>query len=147
VTSRAALCAAVLCLVLAVPVASAASAVPLLGSSMFYSPHSKGFGTPHPRMISNGGDPSGIVSSITWKSWGGALAIGYGMGSVFRPNGGYYPNLLRVELRAQHPGRCHPGGVIVYRQLAIRQPKKPGGPFGPWFLWSNAKSLCAQVPG
>jgi hypothetical protein len=146
VTSRAALVTVVACLALAVPVASAAGGVPLLGSSIFYSPHSKGFGTPHPRAISNGGDPSGIVSSITWKSWGGALAIGDGMSSIFRPNGGFYPRLVRIELRAQHPGRCHPGGAVVYRQLVIREPKKPGGPLGSWFLWSGARSLCSQLP-
>jgi hypothetical protein len=146
VTSRSALAAVVLLLALVLPPASLAGPVPLLGSSIFYAPHSKGFGTPHPTGISNGGDPSGIVTSITWKSWGGALAIGDGMSYIFRPNGGYYARPVRIELRAQHLGSCHAGGALVYRQLAIREPKKQGGPLGSWFLWSGAKSLCARLP-
>jgi hypothetical protein len=118
--------------------------LPLLGSSVFYAPHAKGFGTAHPSTISNGGDPSGIVTRITWKGWGGQTAIGYGLSSIFKPNGGYYPRLVRIELRAQHLVRCD--GQLVYRQLSVRLPAKPGGPLGKWFLWSGAKSLCAKSP-
>jgi hypothetical protein len=118
--------------------------LPLLGSSAFYAPHAKGFGTAHPSTISNGGDASGVVTEIVWKDWGGETAIGYGLNSIFKPNGGYYPRPVRIELRARHLGRC--AGHLVYRQLRVRLPAKPGGPLGKWFLWSGAKSLCAKSP-
>lgn len=118
--------------------------LPPLGSRVFYAPHAKGFGTAHPSTISNGGDPSGVVTKIAWKAWGGQTAIGYGLNSIFKPNGGYYPRPVRIELRAQHLGRC--AGQLVYRQLDVRLPAKPGGPLGKWFLWSGAKNLCAKSP-
>jgi hypothetical protein len=118
--------------------------LPLLGSRVFYAPHAKGFGTAHPSTISNGGDPSGIVTKIVWKGWGGQTAIGYGLNSIFKPNGGYYSRQVRIELRAQHLGRC--AGQLVYRQLDVRLPARPGGPLGKWFLWSGAKNLCAKSP-
>jgi len=118
--------------------------LPLLGSSVFYAPQAKGFGTAHPSTISNGGDPSGIVTRIRWKGWGSPTAIGYGLNSIFKPNGGYYPRLVRIELRAQQLVRCE--GKLVYRQLSVRLPARPGGPLGKWFLWSGAKSLCAKSP-
>jgi hypothetical protein len=119
-------------------------AAPLLGSHVFYAPQARGFGSAHPAAISNGGDPSGIVMKIRWSDWGAATAIGHGSSSIYRPNGGYYPGLVGIELRAQHLGTC--GGKLVYRQLEIRVPKKPGGPLGSWILWSGAKSLCAATP-
>ena len=131
-------------------VGSAAGAIaqvttlPLLGSSVFYAPQAKGFGTAHPSTISNGGDPSGIVTRIRWTGWGRPTAIGYGLNSIFKPNGGYYPRLVRIELRAQQLVRCD--GKLVYRQLSVRLPTRPGGPLGKWFLWSGAKSLCAKSP-
>jgi hypothetical protein len=36
-----------------------------LGSSKFYAPISRGFGTVKPKEIFNGGDPSGLVTNIT----------------------------------------------------------------------------------
>jgi hypothetical protein len=121
-----------------------AQAAPLLGSHVFYAPQARGFGSAHPAAISNGGDPSGIVTKIRWSDWGGATAIGHGSSSIYKPNGGYYPRLVGIELRAQHLGTC--SGKLVYRQLEIRVPKKPGGPLGSWILWSGAKSLCAATP-
>ena len=145
---RAAAIAVLLATALALPaVASAAAhaqAAPLLGSHVFYAPQAKGFGRAHPAGISNGGDPSGIVTGIRWRSWGGPTAIGHGSSSIFKPNGGYFPRPVGIELRAQDLGRC--GGKLVYRQLEIRVPKKPGGPLGTWFLWSGAKSLCVSAP-
>lgn len=118
--------------------------LPLLGSSSFYAPHAKGFGTAHPSTISNGGDASGVVTNIVWQDWGGETATGNGLNSIFKPNGGYFPHPVRIDLRAQHLGRC--AGQLVYRQLRVRLPRKPGGPLGKWFLWSGAKSLCAKSP-
>jgi len=30
-------------------------------------------------MISNGGDPTGVVTGIVWQSWGGTQAVGHGV--------------------------------------------------------------------
>jgi hypothetical protein len=115
---------------------------PVLGSRAFMSGGGVGWGTYKPRHVFNGGDPSGDVLSITWSGWGSSAAYGVGQGSIFKPGGGYYPRLVRVELRARSVGRCSDGGPLAYRQLAIRVPSRPGGPFGKWLRWGNAESIC-----
>jgi hypothetical protein len=40
-----------------------------------------GFGRAKPTEISLGGDPTGILSRITWHSWGGSRATGSGTGT------------------------------------------------------------------
>jgi hypothetical protein len=130
---------------LAIPVAANAEAeptgpVPVLGSKQFSDPYGAGFGHPEPEVIFNGGDPSGEVSEIHWRSWGGQIAIGYGREPVFRPQGGYYRKLGRVELRANELGKC--AGKPAYTLLEIRAPKRPGAKLGQWVLWSGAKTIC-----
>jgi hypothetical protein len=39
---------------------------------------SRGYGEVQPAVIDNGGDPTGLVTKITWESWGGPIAIGHG---------------------------------------------------------------------
>ena len=111
-----------------------------LGSSAFAKPYGEGWGTARPARIFNGGDPSGLVKEIQWTSWGGRVAVGYGLGWIFKPAGGYYNRPLLVELRAEALGHC--GSQPAYTQLAIRVPSKPEAPLGSWHLWSEAKSLC-----
>lgn len=123
---------------LTAPAAIASGVV--LGSPAFAKPYGEGWGTARPAKLYNGGDPSGLVKEIQWTSWGGRTAIGYGLGWIFKPNGGYYERPVLVELRAQSLGHC--GSQSAYTQLAIRVPPKPEGPLGPWHLWSEAKSLC-----
>ncbi len=130
---------------LAVPAVASAeaepmSAVPVLGSKQFSEPYGAGFGHPEPEVIFNGGDPSGEVSEIHWRSWGGQVAIGYGRNPIFRPHGGYYRRLGRVELRANKLSRC--AGKPAYTRLEIRAPRHPGGKLGQWVLWSGAKTIC-----
>jgi hypothetical protein len=132
---------------LAIPVAANAEAqpmgagpAPVLGSKQFSEPYGAGFGHPEPEVIFNGGDPSGEVSEIHWRSWGGPIAIGYGRNPIFRPAGGYYRKLGRVELRANELGRC--AGKPAYTRLEIRAPKRPGAKLGQWVLWSGAKTIC-----
>ena len=112
----------------------------VLGSSAFAKPYGEGWGTARPAKLYNGGDPSGLVKEIQWTSWGGRTAIGYGLGWIFKPGGGYYSRPVLVELRAQALGHC--GSQPGYTQLAIRTPSKPEAPLGSWHLWSEAKSLC-----
>jgi hypothetical protein len=130
---------------LAIPVAANAeaepmTAVPVLGSKQFSEPYGAGFGHPEPEVIFNGGDPSGEVSEIHWRSWGGQVAIGYGRNPIFRPQGGYYRKLGRVELRANELDKC--AGKPAYTRLEIRAPKRPGAKLGQWVLWSGAKTIC-----
>ena len=113
---------------------------PILGSKAFAQPFGAGFGHAEPKVIFNGGDPSGEVSQIKWRSWGGPIAIGYGRNPIFPPQGGYYRNLGRVELRANKLGKC--AGKRAYTRLEIRAPKQPGGKLGKWVLWSGAKTIC-----
>lgn len=113
----------------------------VLGAKAF-APMGVGFGTVKPRKIFNGGDPSGLVSNITWSHWGSATTTGFGRTSIFRPQGGYYPGLVRSELRASRLGRCTAHGPLAYTRLEAREPARPGGPLGKWFLWSGRKSIC-----
>jgi len=118
----------------------------VLGSKSFAGPAGVGWGAREPREIFNGGDPSGMVQSITWTNWGRAIAIGYGESSIFKPRGGYYPSLVRVELRATVLGRCSPDGPLAYEHLTVREPARPGGALGGWVTWSNRRSLCGELP-
>jgi len=114
----------------------------VLGSASFAAPDGEGWGTARPAKIFNGGDPSGLVSHLRWVSWGGKTAIGHGLNAIFKPHGGYYGELAHIELRAQDLGKCSSTGPRAYTQLWFRDPSRPGGPLGPWTLWSEAKTIC-----
>jgi hypothetical protein len=116
--------------------------VPKLGAKVFAGKDGVGWGTYKPSEIFNGGDPSGLVRSITWTGWGHKTSVGMGKTFIFKPSGGYYPGSVRAELRASNLGHCVVGGPLTYRHLAVREPSRPGGPLGPWTAWSGAKSLC-----
>jgi hypothetical protein len=45
-----------------------------------------GFGKVEPKEVFNGGDPTGLVNSITWHDWGKAQAVGTGRGFYVAPN-------------------------------------------------------------
>ncbi|HWD73942.1 MAG TPA: hypothetical protein VG371_02305 [Solirubrobacteraceae bacterium] len=113
----------------------------VLGARAF-APMGAGFGTVKPKTIFNGGDPSGLVQDITWSRWGSSTATATGKTSIFKPKGGYYPGLVRAELRASRLGHCRAHGPLAYTRLEAREPTRPGGPLGKWFLWSGQKSIC-----
>jgi hypothetical protein len=116
-----------------------------MGSKYFLSSFPSGglgWGTPRPKTLFNGGDPSGYISKITWTSWGGSIATGSGLNPIFKPQGGYYPNPVKIQLRASSIGICYSGGPRTYRRLIAREPSRPGGPMGHWFVWSGQHSLC-----
>lgn len=123
-------------------ISTPAPATVVLGADSF-APHGDGFGTAQPTDIFNGGDPSGHVSQIHWTGWGSALAFGTGMSSIFKPQGGYYPQLVAVQLRADRLGSCSPSGPPAYTRLSVREPSVPGGPLGPWAEWSGSGSICS----
>lgn len=124
------------------PSATVAKRVPVLGWKGFAGPRGVGWGTYEPREIFNGGDPSGMITSINWTGWGSPTATGYGKSWIFKPGGGYYANAVKVELRASALGHCTAGGPLAYEHLAVSEPSRPGGPLGKWFTWSGAKTLC-----
>lgn len=113
----------------------------VLGAHAF-APNGRGFGRARPRIIFNGGDPSGYVDHIHWHSWGHRVAKARGLNAIFRPGGGYYSRRVWIKLRASHLGRCHPGGPRAYRHLSYRAPSRPGGRLGRWHTWSGQPSLC-----
>jgi hypothetical protein len=119
-----------------------ASTSPVLGAKDFAGPDGEGWGTARPATIFNGGDPSGLVSDIHWRSWGGAQAIGWGKNSIFKPGGGYYRKQVAIELKAAALGQC--GSRRAYTHLAFRVPKRPGGRLGPWRSWSGATTICSS---
>jgi hypothetical protein len=58
--------------------AAPAAAAPVLGRPAGVFAHGAGFGQVKPARIFNGGGPTGLLTHITWKSWGGADAVGTG---------------------------------------------------------------------
>jgi hypothetical protein len=105
----------------------------------------EGWGTAQPSMIYNGGDQSGLARDIHWTNWGQPVATGTGLTSIFKPEGGYYPQRATIALRASDIGTCTPGGPRAYRRLSTRVPTRPGGPLGPWGQW--AKTMCSYDAG
>jgi hypothetical protein len=63
---------------------SAPTATPVLGKP--WASNQQGYGQVRPSTISNGGDPTGIVSNITWQSWGGPQATGIGTSDFVAAN-------------------------------------------------------------
>lgn len=100
------------------------------------APH--GFGECMPTDLSNGGNGSSAIASITWTSWGGRAAFGTGRTAFPVPtrDGHWAGNFgAVVRIKAYGIGRCSPGGPRAYLYVAIRAPWKPGGPLGPWHDW------------
>ncbi len=111
--------------------------------SMAFALNGLGWGRARPERIFNGGDPSGDVSVIKWRSWGGAQAIGFGQTSIFKPKGGYYPQPGRIELRAHGIGHC--GLQRAYTKLSVRVAPRPGATLGRWGSWTDAQTLCGPI--
>jgi hypothetical protein len=66
--------------------AGAPAAVPTLGQPAGVFAHGQGFGQVRPAEIFNGGDPTGLVTHVVWKSWGGARAVATGISDYVGPN-------------------------------------------------------------
>ena len=101
-----------------------------------------GWGTAHPRSISNGGDPNGRAWHLAWRNWGTATATARGLTWIFRPSGGYYRKPGAIELRASRIGRCTRHGTRAYTFLQAREAVRPGGRLSRWFAWGGWKSIC-----
>jgi hypothetical protein len=112
----------------------------VLGGKIYPGPYGEGFGSPHPEAISNGGDASGSIAEVHWSSWGGPVAHGRGRHPMFKPHGGYYRKPVVALLKATDLGRCE--GHAAYLRLLIKEPRRPGGPFGPWRSWAGPQTIC-----
>jgi hypothetical protein len=58
---------------------------PTLGVASVWGASAVGFGQSKPAEISLGGDPTGMLTGITWQSWGGSTATGTGTSTYVAP--------------------------------------------------------------
>src|SRR5580658_6778909 len=70
----------------ALAAATAAHVKPTLGVRTGTFFNGVGFGKVAPREVFNGGDPTGLVTAITWHGWGKKAAVGAGRGIYVAPN-------------------------------------------------------------
>jgi hypothetical protein len=77
----------------------------VLGNSA--GPSQSGYGEAHPRKISNGGDPSGLLLDVHWKHWGSKRATGWGRGLFIWPGLAVAEGIrARARVVAFHLGTC-----------------------------------------
>jgi len=69
----------------AAALASSAHGEPTLGLLTGTFANGSGFGQVEPREVFNGGDPTGLVISITWHNWGRSQAVGTGRSLYVAP--------------------------------------------------------------
>ncbi len=95
------------------PVPTPPGPVPVLGTT--WGPDQKGYGAARPDTIFNGGDPTGLVTDVRWKSWGGPVAIASGMS--YDPHGGTVAGSTREKatVEAFNLGVCH--GTLMYQAI------------------------------
>jgi hypothetical protein len=81
-----------------------------------------GFGEVKPAEISLGGDPTGILSRITWHSWGGSQATGTGTSTYVGPGQTVAQGTGQTAtVVAYDPGTCN--GVPAYQQVVWYYPQ------------------------
>lgn len=94
--------------------ASSVHAVPATLGRVWAAGGQVGYGDVRPTEIFNGGDPTGHVWDVTWRSWGQSRAIGNGMGFTFAryvADGHREPaTVVAFDL-----GTC--GGKVMYRKI------------------------------
>jgi hypothetical protein len=109
--------------------------VPTLGRS--WAPDQDGYGTVRPSHIFNGGDPTGDVTDLHWKSWGARRAVGHGVSDYVAPNQPVADGTQEpVTVVAFDRGRCH--GALMYRAVEWYFPQHGGG-----FDRSQYIDICA----
>ena len=117
----------------------------VIGKKGMFGPYGVGWGTRHPRHVFNGGDPSGDVTAITWKYWGSRTAIGHGLGSAFKPTGGYYAKPVKTVFKATKLGHCTAGGPRDYTVLWVQQQVRPGSShYTKWERWAGLRTICSR---
>jgi hypothetical protein len=122
---------------------SMTSARPVLGRPAGDFAHGAGFGQIRPARIFNGGDPTGLLTHVVWKSWGGARAVGTGTTDYVGPGQSVASGTQeRATVEAFRLGTCH--GKLMYRAVVWYFPQH-GQAFSP----SHYENICAgtYVPG
>lgn len=125
------------------PAATPAARAPALGQSAGVFARGQGFGEVKPATIFNGGDPTGLVTGITWKSWGGPTATGTGTTDYVGPSqsvaAGTRETATVVAFRL---GTCD--GKLMYRAVEWYFPQH-----GQAFQPRHYQNICAgtYVPG
>jgi hypothetical protein len=117
------------------------SATVVLGSKTSFLPNGKGWGTPHPVALDNGGDPSGKAWSLRWTGWGRNMTSATGF-TYYIPVAASGYRKGRLEFRATRLGRCSASGPRAYTRLQVRVAPLHGGMFGAWSLWNGRPNLC-----
>ncbi|HSZ38280.1 MAG TPA: hypothetical protein VK773_14390 [Acidimicrobiales bacterium] len=75
-----------------------------------------GFGQVKPAEISLGGDPTGMLTGITWQSWGGSTASGTGSSTYVAPGQTAAQGMEETAtVVASGLGTC--GGGTAYAQV------------------------------
>jgi hypothetical protein len=101
---------------------------PSLG--LVWGPYQEGYQGVEPKSIVNGGSPTGVVTDITWQSWGADPATGTGNGWVEGETvAGGHPEKMTVV--ASDLGTC--GGRSAYRAVRwypTSEPSDPGHSIG-----------------
>jgi hypothetical protein len=89
-------------------------AVPVLGA--VWASGQEGYGTAHPTVIFNGGDPTGLVTQVHWQSWGGPVALATGVSLDANNAPSVALGVQRpVQIEAFKLGTCR--GVLMYQAL------------------------------
>ncbi len=106
----------------AVPVATLSPApagsgqVPVLGQLAGVFAQGQGFGQVKPARIFNGGDPTGLVTHVVWKSWGGSKAVATGVSEWVGPGQSVATGTTEpVRVVAFHLGVC--SGKLMYQAI------------------------------
>lgn len=111
--------------------------LPTLGLSRWGGQPTRGFGHVRPTVIDNGGDATGLVTRVSWSSWGGRTANGTGTGTYVppkKPVAGGIP--VRASIRASDLTSC--GGHSAYRHLTWWFPSK--GETYQWAIKNHVES-------
>jgi hypothetical protein len=98
------------------PSATATTPAPTLGQLAGVFAQGQGFGQVEPAKIFNGGDPTGLVTHITWQSWGSRRAIGSGTAEYVGPNQSVATGKPKpATVVAFHLGTCE--GKLMYQAV------------------------------
>jgi hypothetical protein len=122
---------------------AAPATVPVLGRPAGVFAAGTGFGAVRPSRIFNGGDPSGLVTGVSWQSWGGARATATGTADYVGPGQSVATGAEETAtVVAFHLGTCH--GKLMYRALEWYFPQH-GQKFSP----AHYENICtgSYVPG
>jgi hypothetical protein len=97
-------------------VVSRQAAIPVLGQLAGTFARGQGFGQVRPGTVFNGGDPTGLVTGITWSSWGASTASGTGTSDYVGP-GQYVATGTQepVTIVAFNLGTCD--GKLMYQAV------------------------------